>query len=318
MSLSIRSGIDSEVGWALDRLCRLVRNELFVFSAIPGIIDGLFDWPEWYVNEGHKQTTDRALLFCETPEFLRRHRFALESLFVLRNAALHEPNARELAQHPHTIPLIMNALYDLDHSRDENTEPLLHIMDIFQVIAPHYVIDLYRSFHRPNPIPCLLKIASESNNRTMIISSLAVLTALFSNPGNSTHITQNSPALGATIRCLPLFNDKPLIDACLNYMYTHLSLPAMARAFLLQPDMPGVLKVLTSLLLHEQQPLQKPMSLDVTGPIHIIPSATQATREHELSKEELENLVGKPEPQRCFDWLVFLSAYPYWPLFKCR
>ncbi|PPQ99561.1 hypothetical protein CVT24_005349 [Panaeolus cyanescens] len=325
MSLSIRSGIDTEVGWALDRLCRLVRNELFVFSAIPGIIDGLFDWPEWYVTEGHKQVTHRALLFSEKPEFSRRHRFALESLFVLRNAALHEPNARELALHPHTIPLIMDALHNLDHSKDENAEPLLHIMDIFQVIAAHYPIDQYRAFRRSNPVPPLLKIASESNNRTMIISSLSVLTALFSNPGNSTHLTPNSPALSTSIRCLPLFNDKPLIDACLNYMYIHLSLPAMARAFLLQPEMPGVLKVLTSLLLHEQHPLQKPMSLDVTGPIHIIPSTTQPTRDHELTKEELEGLVSKPEPQRCFDWmkLMFvakpegeLTQVDFWNLYR--
>jgi len=303
MSLSIRSGIHSEISWALDRLCRLVHNEQFVFKSLPGVIDGLFDWPEWYINEGYKAAKHDELLFSSPPDQSRQRRYALESLFVLRNAALHEQNARELALHTHTMPLIMNGLHNLDHAQDENTEVLLHIMEIFHVVAPHLTI-IPSTPPQFNPIPPLLRVVEESSNRTMIIASLGALTVLFSNPTNSIHLASTSPALASSIRYLPLFVDKPLIDACLNYMYCHISHPSMARAFLLHPEMPGVLRVLASLLLHEQQSLEKTYTLDITGPIHTAPSASQVTRDYELTKEELDELVSKPEPQRCYDWFV--------------
>ena len=301
MSLALRSGIHSEVSWALDRLCRLAHNEQFVFKSFPGVLEGLFDWPEWYINEGYKHASDTDILFSAPPEQARQRRYALESLFVLRNAALHEPNVRELASYSHTIPLIMNALINLDHTRDENTEALLHIIDIFHIIAP--VLNVSPSAPLiSNPIPPLLRIASQSSNRTMIIASLTIITALFSNPANGVHLLSDSPAMLASIRYLPLFMDKPLIDACLNYLHVHVSHPPMARAFLLQPEMPSVVKVLASLLLHEQQTLEEKVTVDVTGTIHTVPSISQATRDHELTKEELDDLLEKPEPQRCYDW----------------
>ncbi|KAF8167627.1 hypothetical protein B0H34DRAFT_646276 [Crassisporium funariophilum] len=324
MSLSLRSGIHSEVSWALDRLCRLVHNEQFVFTSFPGVIEGLFDWPEWYVNEGYKLASDSHNLFSVPPETARQRRYALECLFVLRNAALQEPNAQELAHHSHTIPLVLNALNNLGHTRDENTEALLHVIDIFHVVASNLTVHRAVS-PKSNPILPLLRIASQSSNRTMIIAALTALTALFSNPANGAHLQSNSPALSTSIRYLPLFIDKPLIDACLNYLYIHVSHPPMARAFLLQPEMPSVLKVLVSLLLHEQHTLEEKVTLDVTGTIHTVPSTSQVTRDHELTKEELDGLLEKSEPQRCYEWMrtMFvaktdgeLTQVDFWNLYK--
>jgi len=306
MSLSIRSGIHSEVNWALDRLCRLVLNDRFLFSSLPGIIDGLYDWPEWYVMEGYKDANDTGLLFSTPPDKALQRQFALESLFVLRNAAFQEENAIEMARHSHTVPLILKALHNLDHTRDENAEALLHIIDIFAVLGANFIVRPTTPPHS-NPIPGLLQIVSESTNRTMIISSLTALTAFFSNPANATNLQPSSPALAASMRYLPLFVDKPLIDACLNYMYTHLSHPSMARAFLLHTEMPSVLKILASLLLQEQRAIEKVFTTDVTGPIHTAPSTSLSTRDHELTKEELDALVGKAEPLRCYDWWVICS-----------
>jgi len=304
MTLSIRSGIHSDITWALERLCRLAYNETFVlFDQITGALDVLFDWPEWYVTEGYKSFTDKDLLFSTPPDITRQQRYALESLFVLRNAALTERNAIQIATHSHTIPLIMNALHNLDHTKDENTDVLLYVIDLFHIIVAHYVIHPSRPATM-NPIPPLMHILGYSTNRSMITASLSILTALFSNPANAQHIKPDSAALTASIRYLPLFMDKTLMDACLNYMYAHVSHPAMARAFLLHPEMPRVLKVLTSLLVHEQHGLEKTITIDVTGTIYTVPSSAQATRDHELTKEELESLVSKPEPQRCYDWYV--------------
>lgn len=304
MTLSLRSGIHSEVTWALERLCRLSYNETFLlFEMIPGAIDVLFDWPEWYVTEGYKQLADKDLLFSVPPEQARQRRYALESLFVLRNASLIPLNAREVATHSHTIPLIMNALHILDHTRDEHADVLLYIIDLFHVVVSYFVIHPSGP-PRMNPTPPLMRIASNSTNRSMIITSLSALTALFSNPANAQYLKSDSLALTTSIRYLPLFVDRPLVDVCLSYLYAHVSHTPMARAFLLHSEMPRVLKVLASLLVHEQQGLEKTITLDVTGTIHTVPSSSQATRDHELTKEELDGLVSKPEPQRCYDWYV--------------
>ncbi|KAF8913118.1 hypothetical protein CPB84DRAFT_1760386 [Gymnopilus junonius] len=322
MSLSVRSGIHSEISWALDRLCRLANNEQFVFY--PGLLDGLFYWPEWYVTEGYKALRDSDILFSSNPGQSRQRRYALECLFILRNTALHEPNARELAAHSHTIPLILNGLHNLEHSKDENTEALLHITDLLQSVAPSVTVHANLP-PKLNPIPPLLRIVAESSNRTMIISSLTALISIFSNPSNSSYLSADSPALKASIQYLPLFIDKPLIHACLNYLYVHISHPSMARAFLLRPELSGVLKVLATLLLDEQRSLEKTFTLDITGPIHTASSTSSSTRDHELTEEELESLLGKPEPQRCYDWMraMFvpkadgeLTQVDFWNLYK--
>ncbi|KAG5650457.1 hypothetical protein H0H81_012196 [Sphagnurus paluster] len=324
MSLSLRSGILDEVGWALDRLCRLCHNEQFQLAAIHGLIDGLFDWPEWYIAEGYKFSKDTEFMFSPHPDLARKRRYALESLFVLRNTAVIEQNALELSNHSHTLPLILKALNILQCDRDEDSEFLLHIIDLYHVVASKIIVS--PTTPAPwNPLPPLQRIASTSNNRSMIIAALTALTVTVSNPINAHHISPQSPALATSIRYLPLFVDKPLIDACLNYLYVHFSHLSMAKAFLLHPEMPAVLKILVSLLLEEQKLTEEKVVVDISGTIHTVPSTTIVTREHELTKEELDVLLPKPEPQRCYEWMktMFvakpdseLTQVDFWNLYK--
>ena len=305
----MRSTIHSEISWALDRLCRLTHNEQFLFTSIPGVIDSLFDWPEWYVTEGYKSLADEHLLFSVDQKEVRQRRFALESLFVLRNAALHDSNARELAVHSHTFPLIMNGVKNLDPSKDENTEALAHIIDLFHILVPTLQLTAPYFFHF-NPIPHIARISGQAQNRSMIITCLTALSTSFANPPNAVFLRADSEALTAAIRYLPLFVDKPLVDACVNYIYAHISVAALSRAFLLHPDMPGTIKVLASLLVHEQRALQEKVTVDVSGPIQTAPSPFSSSVDHILTKEELDSLVDKPEPERCYEWCVsFLTSH---------
>ncbi|KAG6814116.1 hypothetical protein H0H92_002111 [Tricholoma furcatifolium] len=325
MSLSLRSGILSEVAWALDRLCRLCNNEGFLLSGIPGLIDGLFDWPEWYITEGYKFSTDEEFLFSPPPDFSRKRRYALESLFVLRNAAMYEPNATELANHSHTLPLILSALSTLQHHRDEDSEFVLYTIDLYYHIAAAKIVILPTTPVAWNPIHSLQKIVSQSSNRTMIVSALASLTLTLSNPINTPNVVADPPALSASIRYLPLFADKTLVDACLNYLYVHISHMSMAKAFLLRPEMPSVLKILVNVILNEQESLEEKVVHDVSGVVHTVPSTTVLTRDHVLTKEELEELLPTAEPQRCYDWMkTMFVAEPdsevtqvdFWNLYK--
>lgn len=300
MALSVRSGIHSEVAWALDRLVRLGGNEQFSYKSYPGLIDGLFDWPEWYVTEGYKQIDETTQLFGPSKEFLAQHRFALESLLILRNISLHDQ--AELASHSHTLPLLLNGLNNLDFARDENQEALLHIIDIFQSLAT----SLYIHEAVPdssNPIVPLKKIVSESTNRSLIIAALGALTGILSLPKNALHFARTTESLQAAIRYLPLFMDRALVEPCLEHLYIHFAHPAAARAFLLNPELPSVLRVLCSLILAEQHSTEEKVTLDVTPPFRTVTaSSTMTARNYELTSEDMNILSKSAEPHRCYEW----------------
>ncbi|KAJ7225348.1 hypothetical protein GGX14DRAFT_349525 [Mycena pura] len=322
MTLSLRSGIHQEVHWALDRLLRLCSNE-FLFTKTPGVIDALFEWPEWYINEGFKASTDEQSLFSPPPDLATKRRHALDSLFILRNAAFTDANAQELIYHPRSMPLLCGALSRLNADLDDHAEFLLNTVDLFHCLAAGYVIGSAHVRTMWNPIPALSRIAATSKNRSLIISSLATLTVLFNNTQNMSQLSADSPALEAALRYLPLFIDKPLIDTSVNFLYSHLSHPAMAKEFLLHPKMPSALKLLVSFILSEQ--IEEIVKMDVTGTVHTIPSATPMIRDHELTKEELETLLMQSEPQRCFDWMKIMfvpkadgemTQVDFWNLYK--
>ncbi|KAF6766656.1 hypothetical protein DFP72DRAFT_997716 [Ephemerocybe angulata] len=306
MALSVRSGIHSEVAWALDRLCRLGGNEQFSYRSYPGLIDGLFDWPEWYVNEGYKEVNESQELFGPSKDFDAQHRFALESLLILRNIALQDPT--ELQNHSHTISLILNGLHNLDFTKDKNQEALLHIIDIFQGLAGNLLINASVPDYS-NPIIPLTKIIAHSKNRSLIIAAFNALTGVLSHPGNALHFSRTKESLGAAIRYLPLFVDKALLEPCLEHIYIHVAHPSSARVFLLNPELSSVLKVLCSLVLSEQQATQEKVTLDITPQYRTVNLNSGTTaRNYELTAEDLENLSKSSEPHRCYEWMRLVLA----------
>ncbi|TFK90814.1 hypothetical protein K466DRAFT_542896 [Polyporus arcularius HHB13444] len=323
MLLSLRSGIDSEVAWALDRLCRLCQNEQFMLIAIPGLTDALFEWPEWYVTEGHKQFGEEVNFFAMPKDKERKRRHAIESLFILRNAAMHEANARELSVYPKVPGLILRTLHDLESNTDANSEFILYVLEIMQSIATSIYLPSPDRPPRSSPIGPLQQIAGLSSNRSLIIAALNTLTILYSNPANTYQLSAQAPALETAMNVLPLILDKELIDAALNYLYAHLSHPPMTKAFLLHPRMPGTLRLLVSLMLEDQ--MEETVAIDCGPTVHTAPAQTVTVSNHELTKEELDRLVAIPEPQRCYEWMkaMFvakpdgeLTQVDFWNLYK--
>ncbi|KAJ3984568.1 hypothetical protein F5890DRAFT_1573396 [Lentinula detonsa] len=305
MRLSLLSGIDGEIAWALNRLVRLCRNEDFRLRQIPGLLEALFEWPEWFSTTGYKEHTDLHSVFAPPTTLSLRRQHAIMSAFVLRNAALiDEQNAIAIAGFFRTMPLVLHALHNLDFSLDANNEFLSYILDIFHCVSSTLILPPKSSPQTASPLQPLLHIVSGSSNRSIIMAALYALASLFSNPQNAHHLSPTSPALSVCIKYLPLHNDKPLLESSLNYLYTHLSHPAMSKAFLLHPDMPSVLRILVNLLLVEQ--VQENVAIDITGDYHTVPSAVLSTKDHELSQAELDGLLALPEPKRCFDWLTLM------------
>ncbi|KAI0756820.1 hypothetical protein C8Q80DRAFT_1090679 [Daedaleopsis nitida] len=323
MLLSLRSGIDSEVAWALDRLCRLCQNEQFMLIAIPGLTDALFEWPLWYIKEGFKQYSGTATFFALSKDKERKRRHAIESLYILRNAAMHDSNARELSGYPKIPDLILGTLHDLDPNTDANSEFILYVLEILQSIAGSVTLPLPAAPPRASPVGPLQQIAGYSSNRSLIISALITLTVIYSNPVNNYQLYTQAPALETAMNVLPLILDKDLIDAALNYLYAHLSNPLMTKAFLLHPRMPGTLRLLVSLILADQ--MEENVSFEIGMPVHTAPAQSHTITNHELTKDELESLLPVPEPQRCYEWMkaMFiakpdgeLTQVDFWNLYK--
>lgn len=304
MVLSLRCGIHTEIGWALDRLHRLCINDQFILKTIPGLTEALVEWPEWYVREGHLDS-EKDVIFTLSAEEGRKRRHAVESLSILRNSAVNEPNATELASHPRTQAFLFGALTNLDVDSDANSEFLLNTLELLQAISQRILLPQI-SADGKDPLSSLQHIADHSNNRSLIIAALTLLGQLFSNPSNLSRLNADSPALFASIRYLPLFVDKPLVEAALNYIYAHLSHPPMTKALLHHHLMPSTLRILVSLLLTEQ--VEETVSVDIPITVRAIPAATVDVPDHDLTNEELERLLPLPEPQRCYEWYVHLPV----------
>jgi chromatin structure-remodeling complex subunit RSC9 len=307
MLLSLRSGIPSEIAWAFDRLCRLCNNEQFLFRSIPGLTNTLFEWPEWYIAQNVAGSFKLASLFTMSPSEERKRRHGLEALCIMRNAAaVNDANAEELVKHKKAIPLILSALHNVQPTSDENVEFLLYVTDLFQYIAPSYVLPPASALQTTSPLPPLLELIRHTSNRSLVVSCLACLHLLFSNTANSSRLTADSPALSASLLYLPLLSDRVLVDVCINYIYSHLSHPPMAKAFLLHPDMSSTLKLLVTQMLAEQ--IEDTVPLEIGGPVHTAPAEAVLIQDHELSKEELEGLIAQAEPQRCYEWCVEVTV----------
>lgn len=310
MLLALRSGIDDEISWALDRLCRLCHNEQFLLSAIPGLTDALFVWPDWYVASGINETPPSAHLLFALPkhqDIQRRH--AIESMFILRNASVNAPNAQELTNHRRTRSLILLALHRIGPDTDMNTEFLVYVIELLHSISASGAL------HMPpvdapilaTPLPPL-QILAASSDRSLAIASLNTLSLIFSTPHNAIHLSPYASALDASLRYLPLLTDRPLVDAAVNYLYVHLSHPAMTKAFLLHPRLSGILKLLVTILLVEQT--EENVEIAIGQPPAVVPKEPPTIVDHTLTEQEMASLLQLPEPNRCYEWmkLTFVSS----------
>ncbi|KAF5388604.1 hypothetical protein D9757_004661 [Collybiopsis confluens] len=305
MRLSLLSDIDSEIEWALDRLMRLCKNENFVLKGIPGLLDALFEWPEWFATIGYQEHTEFQSIFVTLPVSSKRRRHSIMSVFILCTAVLlNDQNALDLASSQRTLPLVLHALHNLDSSRDAYSEFIYYILEIFHVIAPTLILPPYPLTPSLSPLQPLLRIASQSSNRSTIISALRALTILFSTQPNTSQLSPDSPALSVSLKHLPLFDDKALLEVSLSYLYAHLSQPALSKAFLRHHDMPGVLRILVLLLLKEQ--VQEISAIDITGDVRTVPSTILTAKDHELTEAEFGALLSTPEPKRSLDWIAVM------------
>jgi chromatin structure-remodeling complex subunit RSC9 len=303
MVLSLRSGIHHEVNWALDRLCRLCDNEKFHLQDLPGLIEALFEWPEWYIREGIKGRHSLSALFSKPAEDEKNTRHALLSIMVLHNASVFLPNAMSLFKYSRTRPFILDAMQQLDPNDDTQAEFLIILIQLFGTIIAAQPSSAIVPSPNTNPIPALENVVKVTSNRSLLVASLTTLALLFTESQNAAFFKATSPTLAAALRCIPMFTfaDKDVTDAALNYLYVHLSNASMAKAFLLHPDMPSTLRLLVQLILSEQK--EEIMAVPILS-TPVFPSGYMHTRFRGLSKQEADVIGVMPEPERTYEWYV--------------
>ncbi|KAF7297961.1 hypothetical protein HMN09_01017000 [Mycena chlorophos] len=309
MVMALQSGVDSEIRWALRRLAEFAHNSpggVFRLDLLPGVLDALFDWPEWYVGEGLAQMSEDDDLFSPPPELAKKRQYALESLVLLRNAGfLEQVNVPLIMANQRSWSLVCCALGNLNAARDTHAEFLLHAIDFFHCFALRYPIGPEYLNTIWNPVPRLARIAATSSNRSLIISSLTALDIFFQNPARAVFLMPDSPALEASLRYLPLVDDEPLVSPCLHYLFTHLSDPRMSREFLLHPQMLATVRLLVNVLLDDQAREMTEIELGQTPQQHF-PTEAQVTMDYVLTKEDKERILHEPEPKRCLKWLKLM------------
>ncbi|QRV83381.1 rsc complex subunit rsc9 [Ceratobasidium sp. AG-Ba] len=312
MVLALRSGILTEVGWALLRLGNLAHqwSNRFSLQSMPGSLDALFLLPDWYIENAPNNEAEDIMFSGDKETWLRRS-YALEAVLILRNVALEETNFRSIVEHSHTVPFIRDALCKLSPA-ELHAEFIIYTLELLHALGPHLQLPPLPSPDNPAqksanrkkkrkrgekpliPVARIAEIAATSNDRAMILASLSALTSLFSVPGNTPHIESCSAALDAALRYLPLTQDKPLLTTALDYLFAHLSHAPASKAFLMNPSMPEAVKLLVAILRLEQRDeyrLQElppqPVAANTAPPTH---------KDYELSPEELRKLIPIPEP----------------------
>lgn len=303
----------------------MCKDENFLLRNMLGLTDALFVWPDWYIRGGARQCMDAEKLFALPADLARQKRYALDSIFILRNASYHEENAATLAAHQKARIIILWTLHHM-RRRDEpameisHAEFILYVIEMLQNISETLILPPPEAPPLANPVLPLEEMAEESSNRSLIIACLSTLNLLFANPANFGHVSAGSPALNAAVRYLGLFgSDQELAETSLNYLYTHLALPAMSKAFLLHPLLVPTLKLLVLVLKSSQEERDLPAPIDADGQafrVYTAPAAPQDAKVRELSQVDLERLLNMQEPDRCIEW--YGAGYLQWSLTLTR
>jgi chromatin structure-remodeling complex subunit RSC9 len=296
MVLALECGIISEVSWSLNRLLRLSASDRFALGLFPTLPDLLCRWPEWFLE--HHQDEDSSL-FSPSPSYNINRRLALNSLLVLKNAAMGDDGAGVEAKNPRVRALVFKLMQEFQIPNDMTLEFLLSAMDIFR-----YTVHKWPAAPTMEQIETLVGIVGRSNDRAILVSGWYGLHHLLDTFTTTVLVTPTSEALNAAIRALPIHIDQVLTAAALEYILAHVSHPSLAKAFLHHPGMPQVLRVLAHQLLHDQTKIIENVTTMLgTAPKTII-AQNNAIWMLELSREELDELSTLTEPSRVTKWSV--------------
>lgn len=276
LMLALRSGIPSEVDWALPRLV-VASHEAPDHLKLEGWIDSvraLCHWPSKWIDQLEKEValsgsgssgtesmlgSDGAIATQPRPcmpEWTRDaavQERAINSLLVLRNASFWPNNAKLICQ-----PVFLEQLerfFDL---------PFAFLLDLaLRLPEPitHLLVTLQSIFPLLSPRPSILRLCSttlprllvETRDAALITLILPILITSLSLPLMPAPPQDLAPHLLLLTTLQP---PPPILDLALDLLITLTLLPHLARQVLALPTLPSHLRTLSLLLDHAARPHQ--------------------------------------------------------------
>ncbi|ODQ53812.1 hypothetical protein SAICODRAFT_55704 [Saitoella complicata NRRL Y-17804] len=303
ITMALRSGIPSEVDWAMHHLLRMSyeQGEHLRLELLPGLPEALLEKLSLIMElpvDGPDAEIKAMQFTAEEQKTLDK---VLEAGLVLRNLALEADNGkflarllrtRESVQHGIGLPEASH-LVELKH----------YCLDIAEAISPHIRVEdendaFYIGF-------CKLL---ETNDRSFLIIALRTLVRLAI--GDDTNILLQEIPEKTINRLLQMLilNDEELNAAILDFMYQWTSYKINAQAMMTRPDAIELVKRLVDMMRRNTEEMEYVYPVLMRGePRHKAP--VQPPR---LPAELMTELMQYNEPERTIKWLH--SAFEEDPL----
>lgn len=320
ITFSLRSGIDSEVDWALTALVQATFNapDQFKFRLNDPLIADLLERVLKARFLTHKESADSEHV-GDTDTDDRVHQSVLDIMLILRNAALDPENAQFLATSDKGLEVVLKCLQASPSSL--TSEVLSYAVDICESVS-FYVSPTSSDDPLLQAVAHLLETSSD---RAVIISTTRALTRMLvheyhAHPEAETEIKEdNFPIINLlsrrwhqivdkTVQMLLVEADEELIIAALDFLYQITRRGAFVTRLLECNTNAEILSTHLARLLRFEFPNEQFIDY-IRRPQRATPGpnkknvATVDTPASRLSEDVLKQLLNLPEPVRATAWM---------------
>ncbi|KAA8909049.1 hypothetical protein TRICI_004669 [Trichomonascus ciferrii] len=295
ITMGMRSGIPSELDWALTALLQVSCNNPHMFELkyhgdlLSAILERILN--RWYLEDYSEQLESLGSLALSDAQH-KELQMILEALLILRNASLDPENGQLLAHDPRCREVIERGL-NLPVAVDVFAEFRLYCLEMAESVCFHITPE---SAEDPLFV-ATLNAVSAGEDRGHVIPSLRALSRLLIR--DEKNIVQDLPdAVLSQVCSYLLVDDDELVSAALDFLYQFTS-HASNVARLLQPDLQGLCcKHLVRLITHrlrEPEPDYIRLPRRTQKPVPVEPPR--------IPDDILEELLTYDEPDRATHWI---------------
>jgi len=298
ISMGLKSGIPSEVDYALSQLVRISfdSGDELRAEAYPGLSEALFEKLATIQSLANTCYPEGAGELLEDSKFVKQLEKINEAALVLRNMSLQPDNARYFSRLKSGRQIIVTCMnlpgqscfIELKH----------YILDMVEAMAIHFSLavddDLFPTLHAN-----LL-----SDDRGLVLGSLRAICRLVMGRDEANCIGQINKLAIDRIKALIMLEDEDLVSACLDFLYQYTTNEENVEKLIQPPDGIEIVKQLTRLLLHQAVPGDQVVFL--TGSLKPIIKTTVIPS---LPQEIVNDLLSYAEPDRAAKWLVLTYTY---------
>ncbi|CUS13026.1 unnamed protein product [Tuber aestivum] len=292
ISMGLKSGIPSEVDYALSQLVRISfeSGDELRAESYPGLSEALFEKLVTVQSLADTRYPEGTGELLEDSKFVKQLEKINEAALVLRNMSLQPDNARYFSRLKNGRQIIVacmnlpgqSCFVELKH----------YALDMVEAMAIHFSLavddDLFPTLHAN-----LL-----SDDRGLVLGSLKAICRLVMGRDEANCIGQINKCAIDRIKALIMLEDEDLVSACLDFLYQYTTNEENVEKLIQPPDGIEIVKQLTRLLLHQAVPGDQVVFL--TGSLKPIIKPPVIPN---LPQEIVTDLLSYAEPDRAAKWM---------------